>query len=133
MLIDPIQLLSEILTTNGHQEVHSGFLEARAMSVPEYIFLKEAPGLTPHIRYSDRPSIDILVYSNQGFDESRRRAYQVVDEIQAAQGKPYSSGGIHRVITVLRPGRFDVAGLPSGVGRTSAQVDLILSNREKWS
>lgn len=132
-LIDPVQLVTEVLTAAGHTEVHSDRIEARALSSTEYIFVQEQTGRTPHIRYSDRPSINLVLYSNEGFNAARRRLYTVVEELQAAQGKPFPSGGIHRVITVLRPSRGDVAGLPQGVGRTTAQLDLILSSREKWS
>jgi hypothetical protein len=132
-LIDPVVLTVEVLKAAGHADVNSDRIEARALSSQEYIFVQEQTGRIPHIKYSDRPSISLILYSNEGFNAARQRMYTVLEELQAAQGQAFESGGIHRVITVLRPGRSDVAGLPQGVGRVSAQADLILSNREKWS
>ena len=131
-IIDPVKLVVEILTSLGHTEVHSDRITARSLSSPEYIFVQEQTGIMPHIRYSDRPTIQILVYSNLGFDESRRLSYKIVQELQDSQGKTFASGGIHRVIPLVRPSRLDVAGLPNNVGRTSTQLDLILSSLEKW-
>ena len=131
--IDPVELTVEVLKSKGHQDVNSDKLEARALSSPEYILVSEATGSVPHIRYADRPSIQILVYSNLGFAESRKKSYQILNELQDAQGQVFENGGIHRVITVIRPSRQDVNGLPFGVGRTLTQVDYILSNLEKWS
>jgi len=130
--IDPIVLLTEVLASFGHTDINSDNVEARALSSPEYIFLRELGGSTAHIDRSNRPTMEIVVYSNTGFAGSRAKAYQIQSELREAWGQPFENGGIHRVITRIAPYRQDIPGLPYGVGRTVAQYDFILTNSEKW-
>lgn len=131
--IDPIVLLTEVLNEAGFPDVNSDKMDPRALSADEYIFLEEQTGTTPHIDLSYRPTIQVVVYTKNGFAASRAISYRIQSALKAARQNSYSNGGIHRVITRLAPYRQDVAGLPYGVGRTVAQYDLILSTREKWS
>lgn len=131
-LLDPIDLVHEILTDLGY-DANKDVTESRALSAPGYVFIEERPGTITHLRYSDRPTIQIVVYSVNGFSASRRIAYDILRDLQSKQGVQYSQGGIHRVITQIRPYRQDINGLPSGTGRTVFQVDLILSTQGHWS
>lgn len=136
--IDPIKLLTEILGSYGHTNVHSGQIDATALSSPEYVFVQEIGGNTPHIDRSDRPTIEIVVYAldqtgnSDGFALSRSKSYKIQSDLRDAWGKPFTNGGIHRVITRLRPQRQDIPGIPYGVGRTVAQYDFVFTNSEKW-
>jgi hypothetical protein len=137
--IDPITLLTQILLSYGHTDVNSGVIESRALAPdPEYIFLREVGGNTPHIDRVDRPTVEIVIYTKDpsptgnGYTIARAAGYRVQSELRDAWGKPFTNGGIHRVITRLRPYRQDIPGLPFGVGRTVAQYDFIFSNSEKW-
>lgn len=105
-----------------------------ALSSAGFIWVEDSlGGTTPHIRYSDRPQVDVIVYSNLGVAEATRIARQAQMALSDAIGVPLPSGGIHRVITVIRPHREDISGLPPGVGRASALYDLVLSSTVKWS
>jgi hypothetical protein len=136
--IDPIVLLTEILESYGHTDVNSGRIESRALSAEEYVFLEEIGGNTPHIDRVDRPTIQVVVYAQDttgatdGFAISRSKSYQIQSDLRDAWGKPFTNGGIHRVITRLRPQRQDLPGIPYGVGRTVAQYDFVFANSEKW-
>lgn len=131
-LQDPVDLVHEILTDLGYDANKDRF-ESRALSAPGYVFIEEVTGSIPHIAYSDRPGIKIVVYSVDGFSASRRLCYDILRDLQSKQGVKYSTGGIHRVITSLRPARADIQGLPSGTGRCVFQVDLILSTLDHWA
>jgi hypothetical protein len=141
-LMDPVALVVEALTAAGHTRVHPDptdqyeTLGAEALGPPdddtelwEYIWVQEVTGDTPHIRYSDRPAVQVILYSN---DDGPRRARQVQVDLMNAQGVRFPSGGIHRVITAIRPYRQDISGLPPGVVRVSATYELVLSSYEKW-
>lgn len=134
--MDPAALVVEALTAAGHASVHSANAERgfgkEALSSPEYVWVEEQLGTTPFVRYSDRPTIEIVVYSNLGVAEATRRAREILTDLQNAQGNPLPSGGIHRVITVIRPYRQDLPGVPADVGRAILQVDLILSTKGHW-
>lgn len=138
MVIDPIELLKEILTSYGHTDVNSDQIESRALSATEYVFLREIGGTTAHIDRSYQPTVEVVVYSKaippetDGFKESRKRSYQIQSDLRDAWGRPFDNGGIHRVITRLAPYRQDIPGLPYGVGRTVAQYEFVLTNSEKW-
>lgn len=131
-LQDPVDLVHEILTSLGY-DANKDRTESRALSEPGYVFIEEVIGTIPHIRYSDRPGIQVVTYSVNGFSASRRLAYDILRDLQANQGVKYSTGGIHRIITTLRPYRQDINGLPSGTGRTVTQFDLILATQDHWS
>lgn len=135
--IDPIALLTEVLESYGHTNVNSGRIDSTALASPEYVFLEEVGGSTPHIDRSDRPTVQIVVYAmdetgGDGYELSRAKSYQIQSDLRDAWGKPFSNGGIHRVITRLRPQRQDIPGIPYGVGRTVAQYDFVFTNSEKW-
>lgn len=131
--IDPVDLVKEVLTAAGFDDVNSDQFESRALSSEEYIFVEELPGITPHIDLSYRPTIQIVAYSTGGFRASRGIAYRVQSALRAARGTSFTNGGFHRVITRVSPYRQSLAGMPYGVGRTVAQYDLILATLEKWS
>jgi len=137
MMMDPVALTVQALLDKGYDVHPVDALEAenidkRAVSSPGYIWVEELVGSTPHIRYSDRPTVQVVVYSNAGKPEATRLAREVQKALQDSQGKKYAEGGIHRVITLIRPYRLDLVGLPPGVGRAVAQYELILSTLEKW-
>lgn len=132
-LIDPIVLLTEILTADGYDSVHSDLLTSDALSSPCYVWLTEQPGNTPHIAYADRPAVGVAVYSKDGYTASRRHAFDIQALLADSVGVSYPSGGIHRVFTDIHPYRQDVAGTPYNVGRTYAQYSLILSDFTHWS
>lgn len=135
---DAVQIVVEALIYAGFTDVHPNgsadqTISKSAMSSVRYVWVQELPGgTTPHIRYSDRPTIEVITYSNLGVAEATLIGRQVQKALQDCQGQVLPSGGIHRVITVVRPHREDLAGLQPGVGRSSAQYDLILSSVEKW-
>lgn len=133
-MIDPVAVVVEALTAAGHTDVHPTEqierISSEALSADEYIWVEEEVGTTPHIRYADRPAVSVVVYST---DNARARSQVIQRDLQNAQGTAFASGGIHRVITVIRPYRQDIAGLPPGVARVSATYELILSSLEKWS
>ena len=135
-LQDPVDLVHAILTNLGY-DANKERTESRALSAPGYVFIEEVTGSIPHLQYSDRPGVQIVVYSVNGFSASRRLAYDILRDLQSQQGVKYVIGGlnsgIHRVITTLRPARQDINGLPSGTGRTVCQIDLILSTQDHWS
>jgi hypothetical protein len=137
-VIDPIELLKEILEFYGHTDVNSDQIESRALSATEYVFLREIGGGTAHIGRSYQPVIEVVVYAKaippatDGFKESRKRSHQIQLDLRSAWGQPFDNGGIHRVITRLAPYRQDIPGLPYGVGRTVAQYEFVLTNSEKW-
>lgn len=131
--IDPVNLVKEVLTDAGFTDVNSDQFEPRALSAPEYVFIEEVPGSTPHINLSYRPTIRVVVYSTGGFTVSRASAYRIQEALKAARGTAFTNGGIHRVITRVSPYRQSLSGLPYGVGRTVAEFDLILATLEKWS
>jgi hypothetical protein len=138
-VIDPILLLTEILQSYGHTDVNSDQIESRALAPnPEYIFLQLVGGVTPHVDRVDRPTVEIVIYTKDpspngnGFATARAAGTRVQSELRDAWGKPFTNGGIHKVITRLRPYRQDIPGLPYGVGRTVAQYDFVFANSEKW-
>lgn len=132
--IDPITLLTDILTTAGYTDVHSDYLTSDALSAECYVWLSEQPGNTPHILYADRPAVGVAVYSKSGPTASRRHAFDIQALLADSIGVPYESGGIHRVFTDIKPYRQDVAGQPYNVARTYAQYSMILSDlTTKWS
>ena len=138
-LIDPVKVTVELLRGLGWDahpdgESESSNISKNAIARPAYVWVEELPsGTTPHIRYSDRPTIQVIVYSNVGVFEATRLARKVSTDLLDSVGLPGLSGGIHRVITLIRPSRQDLPGLPPGVGRTVAQYELVLSTEEKWS
>lgn len=137
-LIDPVQVAVDALKAKGwdvhpENESEAANVSKSALSSPAYVWVEEVTGTTPHIRYSDRPTVQIIVYSNVGILEATRLARKISTDLLASVGTPFPSGGIHRVITLIRPARQDLVGLPPGVGRTVAQYELVLSTEEKWS
>lgn len=138
-LIDPVEVTVQALKAKGWDAHPDGESEAAnidksALSSPAYVWVEEMPsGQTPHIRYSDRPTVQVVVYSNVGILEATRLGRKVSTDLLGSVGIPFSSGGIHRVITLIRPSRQDLPGLPPGVGRAVAQYELVLSTEEKWS
>lgn len=137
-LIDPVQVAVDALKAKGwdvhpETEAEAANMDKRAIASPAYVWVEEMQGTTPHIRYSDRPTIQVVVYSNVGIREATRLARQISVDLQNSQGVPLPSGGIHRVLTLIRPSRQDLVGLPPGIGRAVAQYELILSTEEKWS
>lgn len=132
--IDPISLITLILTDHGYTDVKSDYLTSDALSSSCYVWLTEQPGTTPHIKYSDRPSIGVAVYSKDGPTASRRHAFDIQALLADSVGVPYALGGLHRVFTDIKPYRFDIPGQPHGVARTYAQYSFILSDfLTKWS
>lgn len=134
----PCALIAEALTGAGFTDVNYDKFESRALSTDRYVFLEDLAGTTPHIAYANRPTIKITVYCVHADDltaknNSLRAAFDIQNALAAARGTSFSEGGIHRVITRVSPNRQDIAGLPYGVGRSVAQYDFILSNKEKWS
>jgi hypothetical protein len=138
-LIDPVKVTVDLLKSLGWDAHPDGEAEAaniskNAIASPGYVWVEEMPsGTTPHIRYSDRPTIQVVVYSNAGIFEATRLARKVSTDLLDSVGVPGVAGGIHRVLTLIRPGRQDLPGLPPGVGRAVAQYELVLSTVEKWS
>lgn len=132
MMIDPVALVMEILTKAGHPEVHDE-ITSEALASPEYILVQELAGSSPHPSYSDKPSIQIVLYSNQGATQARSLSYQVVKDLASAHAKKYDNGGIHHVDVILRPSVQNVANQPYNVARVVFQVDIRLSSLEKWS
>lgn len=136
MMLDPVEVVVQGLVSKGY-DVHSTFtqdnIDKNALSTPGYVWVEEMIGTTPHIRYSDRPTVQIVVYSNLGHGEASRLSRRIQKDLQDLQGVKFSSGGIHRVITLIRPHREDLQGIPPGVGRSVAQYELILSTQQKWS
>lgn len=132
MMIDPVALVIEILTKAGHTEVHEE-ITSKALSSPEYIVVQELTGTSPHIRYSDKPTIQIVVFCNEGPTQARSRSYTVVNDLALAHAKDFDNGGIHHIDLVLRPSRQDVANQPHNVVRIMFQVEIGLSSLEKWS
>jgi len=134
----PCALIKSVLNAAGFNDVNYDKFESRALSSELYVFLEQLPGSTPHIRYANRPTIQIVVYSADqdditAKDNSLSASYSIQSALEDARGTPFPEGGIHRVITRVDPNRQDIAGLPYGCGRTVAQYDFILSNKEKWS
>lgn len=138
-LIDPVRVTVDALKAKGwdvhpENEAESANISKNAIASPAYVWVEELPsGRTPHIRYSDQPSIQVIVYSNVGILEATRLGRKVSTDLLDSIGIAFPSGGIHRVITLIRPARQDLPGLPPGVGRSVAQYDLVLSTEEKWS
>lgn len=134
-MLDPVEVVVQALVAKGY-DVHGTFAEAgidkSALSTPGYVWVEEMIGTTPHIRYSDRPTVQVVVYSNLGYAESSRISRRIQKDLEASRGTVFTSGGIHRVITLIRPHREDLQGLPPGVGRSVAQYELILTTTEKW-
>lgn len=134
----PCALIQQVLNAAGFPDVNYDRLDARALSAAQYVFLEQLPGSTPHIKYANRPSIQIVSYCYDedevtAVNKSLRTSYDIQAALEAARSTPFPLGGIHRVITRVDPYRQDIAGLPYGCGRTIAQYDFILSNTEKWS
>jgi hypothetical protein len=138
-LIDPVQVAVQALKAKGwdvhpEDESEAANISKSALSSAAYVWVEEVPsGQTPHIRYSDRPTIQVVVYSNVGILEATRLGRKISTDLLDSVGIPFLSGGIHRVLTLIRPSRQDLPGLPPGVGRTVAQYELVLSTEEKWS
>lgn len=138
-LIDPVQVAVQALKAKGwdvhpEDESEAANISKSAVSSAGYVWVEELPsGQTPHIRYSDRPSIQVVVYSNVGINEATRLGRKVSTDLLGSIGVQFPAGGIHRVLTLIRPSRQDLPGLPPGVGRSVAQYDLVLSTEEKWS
>lgn len=134
----PCELIKQVLNAAGFNDVNYDKFEVRALSADLYVFLEQLPGTTPHITYANRPSIQVVVYATDaddytGKNKSLRASYDIQAALEAARGTVFPEGGIHRVITRVDPYRQDIAGIPYGCGRTVAQYDFILSNKEKWS
>lgn len=138
-LIDAVQVVVDALKSKGwdahpENESEAANISKGALSSAAYVWVEEMPsGSTPHIRYSDRPTVQVVVYSNVGILEATRLGRKVSTDLLSCVGVPFPSGGIHRVLTLIRPGRQDLPGLPPGVGRAVAQYELVLSTEEKWS
>jgi len=143
MMMDPVAIVVDALRLAG-LDAHPTVAETNgpvtpvipkeALSSSGFVWVEESlAGTTPHIRYLDRPQLDVIVYSNQGVARATLIARQAQTALADAIGVPLPSGGIHRVITLIRPHREDLQGLPPGVGRAAALYDLILSSAVKWS
>lgn len=138
-LIDAVQIAVQALKAKGwdvhpETEAEASNISKSAISSPAYVWVEEMPsGQTPHIRYSDRPTVQIVVYSNAGIFEATRLGRKISTDLLDSVGSVFPAGGIHRVLTLIRPSRQDLPGLPPGVGRTVAQYELVLSTEEKWS
>lgn len=138
-LIDPVSVTVQALKAKGwdvhpENEAEAANISKSALSSAAYVWVEEMPsGTTPHIRYSDRPTVQVIVYSNVGIIEAMRLGRKVSTDLLASAGVKFAAGGIHRVITLIRPSRQDLPGLPPGVGRAVAQYELVLSTEEKWS
>ena len=132
MLLDPVTLVKEILTADGYDVEQGDRFDNRALSADGYVFVQELTGLTPHLRYAARPGRQSLGSAVGGDSAARSVAYRVLDSLQAAQGVKYDAGGVHRVITTIRPSVINLPGQPFGVGRCSLQIDLILSTWSHW-
>jgi hypothetical protein len=137
MLVTPV--LVEILFAAGFDvhpqgptEMYAG-LPRDVLSSPGYIWIEEITGTTPHIRYSDRPSVQLVSYSSDGPFQSTQILLDAQQALLVAQGQPYPSGGIHRLLSLVRPYYQPLQGLPVGVGRSVAQYEFIMSSREKWT
>lgn len=138
-LIDPVQVAVQALKAKGwdvhpETEAEAANISKSAIASAGYVWVEELPsGQTPHIRYSDRPTVQIVVYSNVGITEAMRLGRKISVDLMDSVGTVFQAGGIHRVLTLIRPSRQDLPGLPPGVGRTVAQYELVLSTEEKWS
>jgi hypothetical protein len=137
-LVDPVAVTVQALTAKGYNvhpttEAESANIDRSALTSANYVWVEEVQGSTPHIRYSDRPTVQVIVYSNLGIMEATRLARKISKDLQDSQGVKFAAGGIHRVLTLIRPARQDLVNLPPGVGRAVAQYELILSTFEKWS
>lgn len=138
LMQDAVRLAVEALTAaglNAHPTIAEEYagLPREALSSPEYLWVEEIPGTTPHIRYSDRPSVQLIAYSSAGPRASVQALQRAAKALQDSQGVPLPSGGVHRVLTVLRPHYQPLQGLPVGVGRAVAQFEFILSTHDHWS
>lgn len=138
MMSDPVLVVVEALLEKGYDvhpetEAERANIAKEALSSEAYIWVQEIAGSTPHIEYADRPTIEIIVYSNQGIAEATRLARQVQRDLFDSRGIKFTSGGIHRVITLIRPHREDLQGVPPGIGRAVAQYELILASQAHWS
>lgn len=137
-LIDAVTVTVQALKAKGwnvhpENDAEAENISKDALSSLDYVWVEEVTGTTPHIRYSDRPTVQVVVYSNTGKLSVARLARQISTDLMDSQGVPFTSGGIHRVVTLIRPARQDIVGLPPGVGRAVAQYELILSTEQKWS
>jgi hypothetical protein len=92
----------------------------------------ELPGSSPHIRYSDKPVVQIVVYSNEGRDSAKQRSYKILADLADAHSKTYTVGGYHHISVLVRPSHQDVSGQPYDVARVVSQIQLGLSNLAKW-
>lgn len=138
MFILPCPLIVQVLNDAGFDDVNYDRFESRALSADCYVFLEDLPGTTPHIKYANNPEMQIVVYCSDpdgiaARNKSLRASFDIQAALEAARGKVFSEGGIHRVQTRVSPYRQDIAGMPYGCGRTVAQYGFILSNIEKWS
>lgn len=137
----PCLLVQQVLNAAGYTDVNYDKFDSRGLAPAEgtpYVFLEDLPGTTPHIEYANRPSLQIVVYVQDEDDyaaknASLRTSFSIQKELQASIGTVFPEGGIHKVLTRVSPYRQDLSGLPYGVGRTVAQYDFILSNRNKWA
>lgn len=135
MLVDPVALVVEILQDAGWTNVHPDItdqaerISSEAADGEDYIWVQEDQGTTPHGLYADRPSVKVILYS---FEDARRKARQIQGDLVAAHQKQFTSGGFHRLFTLIRPYRQDISGLSPGVIRMMALYELILSTEEKW-
>jgi hypothetical protein len=135
MFVDPIAIVRDILLDAGHDNVHpdpsdqTERISPEALSSEEYIWVEEDQGTTPHGLYADRPVVRVIVYST---DNVRLRAQQIQLDLVRAHGKKFPSGGIHRILTLIKPYRQDIAGPSPGVIRFSALYELVVSTQEKW-
>lgn len=134
----PCALIKQVLNAAGFDDVNYGRFEPRTLSTDKYVFLEDLAGSTPHIRYANRPTMQVVAYAMDddeitAKDRSLRYAFDIQAALLESVGASFPDGGIHRVITRVSPYRQDIAGLPYGVGRSVAQYDFILSNTEKWS
>lgn len=137
MFVDSVAVVRDVLQTAGWVNVHPDGTEdterisAEALSGDDYVWLEEEQGTTPHILYSDRPTIRVILYAGTA---AQAKARQIQHDIARAcvGGTSFSSGGIHRILTLIRPYRQDIVGIPPGVVRISALYELVLSTQEKW-
>jgi len=141
-MLDAVAVVVDALVRSGFDahpttaEMTAGnpVIPKEALSSPGYVWVEESlAGTTPHIAYSDRPQVEVIVYSNLGAAKATLIARQAQTALADAIGVPLPSGGIHGVYTLIRPHREDLQGLPPGVGRAIALYDLLLSNTAKWS
>jgi hypothetical protein len=130
--LSAIDLIIDVLTAAGIDAVDA--YDASALSAPGRVIVTEQTGSAAHLAYSFRPSLQITVYHVEGWRAARALGYAALEALRSAQadGTSYAHGGVHRLIVTSTPARADITGLPSGVGRVTAQFDLVLSTEQHW-